>query len=364
MGGSLRVIKNHGKITGFLAEFEGQDPSLSPALKETSDSEVRAHIVGRDKLLPFVKVQIEEAFSYLQCYFNVEINSDEVETEYIAESEDEKRQIQIMSFKTGKRDINPIIPFNIFARAIMAAEDGSSPVLESSFLKMARSELLRDRYIDSFRYSFLLIESVYGNGKFKSVQLKLELKNNVDFVRVVTNAIADRIKPKCRTQCDTERLLSQKVQVEDVIDHVVNKRGFYFHGNLRQRNSWRPHEQEGAESLSLLALTIANLIAIDAAKPMFDEVLVKRYYEAAKEAGAIMNTRVSFRFREPSESFERTGQVEMNVPGTIPTPKQAVYVANGFLEHFKDQLPTADLMSATCVDVETGKHLFTFQVEV
>lgn len=364
MGGRLRALKKNNRVTGFLVEFEKQDPNLSPSLNQTPEAEVKAHIVGRDKLLPFVKFQIEEAFSFLQCYFNVEIISNEVETEYIAETEEEKRQIQVMSFKTGKSDIDQIVPFDIFARAVMAAEKAPSPAFESSFLHMARAELLRERYIDSFRYSFLLIESVYGGGKFKSSQLKQELKENPDFVKVVTDAISDRIKPKNRKQCDTERLLSTNAQVEAVIDHIVDKRGLYFHGNARRKNPWRPDQQEEAESLSLLTFAMANLIAVEAAKPMFDDALVERYNKAAKDAGAIMKTRIHFRFKDPTESFDREGQVEMNVPGTVPTAKQAVYLANTFLQYFNNQLPTADLVSATCVDVGSDAQLFTFQVKV
>ena len=365
MGGRLRTLKKNGnQVTGFFVELENQDPNLSLSLNHTPEAEVKAHIVGRDKLFPFVKIQIEEAFSYLQCYFNVEIISDEVETEYIAETEEEKGHIQVMSFSTGRNDIDPIIPFDIFARAVMAAEKGPSPVLESSFLQMARAELLRDRYIDSFRYSFLLIESVYGGGKFKSSQLKKELKGNSDFVRVLTDAMSTRIKPKNRKQCDTERLLSANAQVEDVIDHIVDKRGFYFHSNVTKKISWRPHEQEEAESLSLLAFAVANLIAVDAAKPMFDEELVERYHKAAKEAGAIMKTRIHFQFKDPTESFDREEQVEMSVPGTVPTAKQTVYLASNFFEYSKNQFPTADLMSASCVDVTNDKQLFLFCVKV
>ena len=363
MGGKLLVTQNDGKITGLIAEFKGQDPSFSPALIQNEEGEVKAHIIGRDKLLPFVKSQIEEAFSFLQCYFNVEVISDEIQTEYIAESEDEGQHIKVMSFNTTKNDINPLVPFDIFARAVMAAEKNSSPILESRFLQMARGELFRERYIDSFRYSFLLIEAIYGGGKFKSAQLKQELKQNLNFVRVVTNAIDDRLKPKrVRKQCDTESLLAANAKVDDVIDHIVEKRGYYFHSNVVRRNPWRPHEQEEAESLSLLTLAIANQIAIDAAKPMFDERFVTQYHETAKDAGAIMRVKVTFRFREPGENFEREGEVQMNVPGTIPTAKQAVYLANCFLEHFKGQLPSADLLLAECIEVESGKQLFVFQV--
>ena len=133
MNGKLHAMDNDGKITGFMAEFKGQDPDFSPSLLQCADGEVKAHIVGRDKLVSFAQVQIQNALSFLQCYFDLEIMSDEVNTEYIAESDEEKKKISIMSLNIEKSESTPTIPFDMFARAVMASEKYPSPVLEASF---------------------------------------------------------------------------------------------------------------------------------------------------------------------------------------------------------------------------------------
>ena len=229
---------------------------------------------------------------------------------------------------------------------------------------MARAELLKERYIDSFRYSFLLIESIYGNGKFKSQQLKAELGNNTEFISIVKRALKERILPKYSNSSDTEKLLSCSPKVEDVIGHIVDKRGFYFHGNIKRKNIWKPHEQETAESLCLLSLSIANMIAFQASSPMFDHTLSKRHFEGAKSAGATMAMKVNYRFRGQGENFDREGHFNINVPGTKVTSKLAVYVASEFLREVQGVVPTADIKSARCTDARTGKVVFDFQVHV
>ena len=364
MGGSLCAISEDNKIIAFEISFANQNSNFAPALGTTDEEGVKAHIIDRDKLLPFVKMQLEEAFSYLQCYFDIELASDEIEASYIGETDEEEKIIPIKSFKVGRISRTPTIPYDMFTRAIMAAEAVPAPRLEANFVKMARTEMFQERYIDSFRYSFLLIESIYGDGKFKSEQLKNALKKNTAFVATVSVALQERMLPKRDKWSDTAKLLSEDVTVESVIDHFVDKRGFYFHGNTKRKDPWQPHEQQAAESLCLLSFCVANQIALDAASSMFDESLSKRHVENARSTGAIMTMKVSYRFQEQGEDFDREGVLNMTVPGTKATPKLAVYVANNFLKYLQEKICDADLKSAKCVVEETGQSVFHFEVHV
>src|SRR3546814_1470621 len=47
--------------------------------------------------------------------------------------------------------------------------------------------------------------------------------------------------------------------VEQIVSHIVDKRGFYFHGNRKHKNAWLPHDQKQAEALCLLAINIGSL---------------------------------------------------------------------------------------------------------
>ena len=206
-GGTIRTISKDDTIIGIEVTFPNQDPHLSPAYEESKEKDVAFNIVGRDKLLPFVKMHLEDAFSYLQCCFNVELLIDELSAEYVAETKEEKDLIKISSFKFGREKPVPAVPYDLFTRAMMAAENGPAPKLEANFIRMSRAELFNERYIDSFRYSFLLIESTYGDGKFRSQQLKAALGNNSEFVSFVERALEERIVPRGGNKSDTEKII-------------------------------------------------------------------------------------------------------------------------------------------------------------
>jgi len=365
LDGNLRVISQGGKASAFEITFVGQPVNLAPRVEEHEEGEVKASITICDSLLPFVRMQMEKAFTYLQCYFDVEILIDEIESAYEGETDEEEKQIKLKKYRTNKAEHPAHIPYNLLTRAMMAAEGGKAPEFEATLVSASRKAMRENRYIDSFRYSFLLIESLYGEGKFKSIQLKDTLKASSEFNATVGNALRVRMSPKRLRNSDTEKLLSQSPAVERVIDHLVDMRGFYFHGNRKRRDAWQPHEQEKAEALCLLALEIAMLISHEAAAPMFDDAFSQRHFEQAKQVGAIMTMKVNFKFNDPADGIDRNESMNINVPGTRPTPKMATYVAKSFLERFEDVAPVADLKSAVCTVEGTGQKVFelTFHID-
>lgn len=365
MGGEFRAVSQDGVVIAFEISFSGQSVDMAPMLERHEEGEVAFTMNGRDKLLPFVKMQLEEMQAYFQCYFDVEILADEIEAKYIGETKEEEEEIEIKSFKSKKDKPPLIVPYHLFSRAIMAAETGIAPKLEANLFKMARTEMWQGRYIDSFRYSFLLIESLYGDGKYKAGQLKNALKRNIEFVSIVENALKERRFPTHSRNSDTEKLISAFPTPEAVIDHLVEKRGFYFHGNLKRKNAWLPHEQETAEVLCLLSLCITKLIAQEAAMPMFGDSLSQRHFDNAKHVGAIMTMKVNFRYYDQRYNLNQEQETNYEMPGTKVTPKMAFDAAKYFLEGFNQNLPLANLKSATCTVEGTGQKVFdiAFHVE-
>src|SRR5690606_4491986 len=123
------------------------------------------------------------------------------------------------------------LSFDMFTRAIMAAEKYDGPRFEATLVGSARKALETQGFINSFRYSFLLIESLYGKGQFKKEGLQAALKTDQEFRDIVEFAIKDMIPAKDDHSSDTAKLFATKPTADDLINHLIEKRGFYFHGN-------------------------------------------------------------------------------------------------------------------------------------
>lgn len=357
-GGRLRVLEQEGFAKALELTFENQPLEYAMRIKDHPEGQTKMTITGHDKRLIFVKKQLEDAATFLECIYDLELNTDEIKAEYESETPDEDAEIAIKGFSTKRRTPTLPLSFDMLTRALMASEKNDGPKFEATLVKTARNALAEQEFINSFRYSFLLIESLYGEGQFKKAGLQAVLKANQEFRVLVESAIQDAIPAKNDRTSDTAKLLEANPEVDQVIDHLVDKRGFYFHGNIKRKDAWKPDDQGKAESLALLAMGIVSKISFKAADLIFQPEFEQRHFEDAMRAGAKIVYQINFKFRELEEKFERQQEINIAMAGTKPTARTALAVTQKFLQLFEENLPSSALLKAECIEQRTGQKVF------
>jgi hypothetical protein len=357
-GGKLRVIEEGGYVKALELIFDKQPLEYAPQFQQHRTGKAAATITDRDRRMIFVKRQLNDAATFLECIHDIDLITNEIDVKYEGETPEEEAQIVIKGASMGRHSSALPLSFDMLTRAIMAADKHDGPRFEATLVRSARKALVTQEFINSFRYSFLLIESLFGEGQFKKAGLLAALKANQEFRDIVEFAIKDVIPAKEDCNSDTAKLLAGKPTADDVIDHLVEKRGFYFHGNVKRKDAWKPDEQDAAESLALIAIGIATNISLKAADPMFAPELEKRHFEDAMRAGAKIVFVIKFKFREPEEKYAREGQININVPGTKVTPRSAFATAQHFLQQFQHNQPVSALREVECTVQGTGQKVF------
>ncbi|MER9592966.1 hypothetical protein NKI94_30095 [Mesorhizobium australicum] len=352
------MVERDGYAEELELDFTGQPLMYAPQMSESPNEVVKMEIRDRDRRLIFVKRQLDEAVAFLECFHDIDLETDEIEARYESESPEEEAKIAIESLTMGRH--RPALPlsFDMLTRAIMAAEKVAGPRFESTLVTTARQALRKQEFINSFRYAFLLIEALYGEGQFKKAGLQAALKGNPDFVALVEAVLSDGIQSRSKHLSDTADLLRSKPMAAVVIDHLVEKRGFYFHGNVKRKDAWRPDEQQAAQSLALLTIAVAQRIAMAAANALFTPEFAERHFQDAMKVGAQIVYQIDFKFTEPEEGFQRRHQLNLKMPGTKVAPKAAFAAAQEFMVHFEDMAPAAGLDEAICTVQGTGEQVF------
>lgn len=356
-GGVCRLHEEDGVVRALEVVFDGQPTRLAPRLADGEEEGAIPTIQMQDANIAFVRVQLRDAMALLQGQFNVGLDWDVVETYYEPESDEEDRDIPIKNFKMGKHTPPTALSFDLLARAIICAETERGPTFEATLSTSARVAMSEKRYIDSFRYSFLLIESLYGNGKFRNADLKRTLAEDADFVVAVDVGRRTTLGLPQLKQSDTSDLL-QSGTVDEIIDHIVDKRGIYFHGNLKRRDAWRAERQDEAEALATLCAAIALHICFDAAKSMYAPSVEKRFHEYSVRAGAQVMYRIDYSFRMPGEDFSRRHVVKIEMTGTKPTGMLVTHIIKNFISFFEERAPMGSLEHAVCTVEGTGENVF------
>ncbi len=352
-----RVVEEDGIAKSLEVVLDGQPTSLAPRIEDGEHEGDIQTITVSDLNLGLLRVQLEDAMAFLQSQFNVGFDWEEVEAIYEPETDAETQEIHITSFKTGRHVPPAVLSFELLAGAIICSERERGPSFEATLAATAREAMFHERYIDSFRYSFLLIESMYGDGKFKTAELKRALKKDPGFRSAVeTGGRTARGFPKLEPS-DTSKLL-EKGSVDEIIDHIVDKRGVYFHGNLKRQGAWRPQRQGEAHALAALCSAIVLQICLEAAQAMHAPSVAQRFREYAIRAGAQIMYQIDFQFRMPEDGISRSHRLKLGMNGTKPTGLAVVEVVKHFISFFENHAPMGSLEYAVCVIEGTGEKVF------
>ncbi len=357
-GGRLRIVEEGRYATAIELTFEKQPLDYAPRIEHHAEGEIAMTMTVQDRRLIAMRRQIDDAVTFLECFYEIDLATDDIESEYEAESLEEETKIPIKKIRTHQHDFALNLPFDMLTRALMAAEENNAPKFETALVSAARKALERREFINSFRYSFLLIESIYGEGQFRKNGLKAALKRNVEFRNIVEFAASDKITRITDLSSHTGRLLATKPTCDDIIDHIVEQRGFYFHGNNKRTNAWKPDQQDEAEPLALLTIGIAMQISMKAANSVFKPEFERRHFEDAINTGASIVYQIKFKYRDPEEEFSRERRILITTPGTKPTHRSAHATALHFLETFRNNQPVSALISAECTIQGTETPVF------
>lgn len=363
LGGVARMVEDEAGLVGAI-EFtkEGCPVDLAFQLIDTPNDVSKLTIAGGDGFVRLVQDHIDRAFAYLQCYFSTEIEIGSVKIEHTAENSEEEKLIELPSFEIGKKESGPLpLTYDFVTRAVMAAEEGEAPTFEASLAQLARDCSFDGRHIDCFRYCFLLVEAIFGEGKFKKRQLEDALKGSSDFVAMVAKEIAAWRAPSDCQDSPTKSLMEANPSTDDVIEHLVERRGHYFHANLRKSSPWSAKNQNEVNALAWLALQISQAIAARAASKMFEGKFAKRHFEDAGSMGAHLVVKIEYLFRVPEDDFIRKRYLNVTVPGTKPTTRVAAGCLKQALEHFERNMPIGRLYSVNGRD-GAGNELFSVRI--
>ena len=345
-----------GAATALILLFRNQSTDVAPSVDQL-DGPIKAQINIKGDVEAAGR-RIAQRFSdYINLYFVVPIDLKAMEAEYIPADDAERAAMQMYGFKTKMEQRNPPLPFDLMAQAFFAVESDEDPSFASHMTRLAREALIAGQDIDAFRYGFLLIEALYGNGKFQTRDLVRELLDNADFRPMIEHTIAAIQHDPVHRGSVAKTTIAQHGTADTLIKHLIDRRGFYFHGNLKRKDAWRPDKASEARPIAEIVVDLAGQIAASFGSAMFEGDINTRYMNNARSHGAIMTIQVQFHFIDDN-GLRRTGSMEFEAPGTQATSKLAIKVNGHFLRWAETELSSETLLSARGVVKETGVEVF------
>lgn len=279
LGGRMELIGDAETVSALVFTFTGQPTSLAPTITDDDESSDPPTITVNDPLHSLLRQQARNGFSFIQAMFHVRVAFDQTEAEYEGETPDEEASIGVSRFTYGDPDDRKLsLTYDYFTRAMMAAEKPLDETfrLFATLNGYAREASKENRHIDAFRYYFLLLDALFGDGQFKKAGLENAFKASPRLLDAIKAAASDFREDRGRPATPTGLFLREKRSPESIAEHLIERRGHYFHSNRKKPAAWSPERQDEARDLSWLCAMTCFYLSDEYSAPMFADELAPR----------------------------------------------------------------------------------------
>lgn len=184
-----------------------------------------------------LRQQVRNGFNFIQALFPVQVAFDRTDAEYEGEIPEENDAIAISRFTYGEADDRPLtLTYDYLTRAMMAAEKpyDERSRLFATLTGYAREASKEERYIDAFRYYFLILDAFSATGNSRKPVSKKAFKSNAVLMDASKLAQTDFREDRARPATSPGTFLRGSPTPDKIADHLVERRCHYFHSNRRK----------------------------------------------------------------------------------------------------------------------------------
>lgn len=182
--------------------------------------------------------------------------------DFIAETEEEEKQVQVHNFCFKKE--YPDCPASLdeegLGRIIRSKEHYVSLIVPQAFYREGTNEFASKRYINAFYNFYFILEDFYGKGKTKNKDIAEEFRSSKWFRRFVDEVVKD-INKYARHRINIEGFCKRERAAYDtdgIIELLLKVRGSLHHYSGRSsKHQGTPFDHEDFESIAFLTMGLA-----------------------------------------------------------------------------------------------------------
>lgn len=318
---TIELEREGTEVRAILVTFLGQALELGPVVQGNGGT---LNLKFQGVLEQRAKSIVSRFQDFLSLYFQIEIDTDHIERSYTGESPEEDDALIARGLTLDQTRSPSWIPFGIIAPAVFATESDADVSFTASMLRLGRRSLERKEHIDAFRYFFMILEGLFGAGQSRQAALRDAFLAAPSLVFAIQQTRSQLLSDPIERNSPARLLLGALTTPEQVVGHLVERRGFYFHSNPQRPGGWHPARQTEAEPLAWFTAALAQSVAMTFAEPIHHPSMGSRYLDEARRQGAVMNLEIEFEVAENNDRRSRPNILTMEVPGTVLTTDLAM----------------------------------------
>lgn len=287
-------LNEHGVITHIVATVAMPDERHWPKVVQNPQPGVKLGLhIPSTAHLPFVQIELRSVEGLLSLYGLEGIDIDTPALTWEPENEEERQRIKLFSFERSSKEIDDAelypVSFDLVARSILSAWDAREINVPLSFFRKGRIDIRERRYIEAYYDFFFVLETTFGEGKFKTAPLKQAFKTNNKLLGIVTAVLSDahflrEISRNERLQQKHTSCYAGKPAVQ-ILDALIDLRGLLHHHSSKDKHRWHPEDHQKFELEAKLIERVAFGVVFDLSEPfIFNQARIDTFLRLAQEA--------------------------------------------------------------------------------
>jgi hypothetical protein len=279
-------LNDTGVLRAVEALIRVSDKNLWPRIIPNPSPGVKAKIDLCHPELERIQDELRVIEGLLSIYGVSAIGIDSPDESWEPETEKERDQLQVFSFGQKREPVPDnelaVVSFDVVARSFLAAPRAVSAEVALSFYRKGRNDFLERRHIEAIYDFYFMFESLFGQGKTNNYQVKSELKKSNRFRDAIENLLAEPnplagFRPAAETIKEFNRRYRNK-SVEEIIDQLVELRGFLHHHAPARPGIWHPEGHKPYECDAMFLVRVAQTIAFELSRDhIFGDDVVAAY---------------------------------------------------------------------------------------
>ena len=294
----FKFLAINGKLAKIVAEISGVKLPFSPTIASGSDGAMSHIKIPTDVGVGFLQFELRAIKGALYLWGVDDIDTKRPELEWIPETEEEKEETNIYSFSTkiekSEEEVREDAPLDLLIRTIVSRRLFLEYEVPLEFYRRASEDLKKERYIEAFYGFYFVFEFLFGHGQFKKGILLSHYGNDEKVEEAIQAAIND---PNPQVLSDTRlrgkyRSTYIGKSKKEVLEHIIDRRGFLHHQSSLRSKNWTPHnDEEFAIDAFFLQMMSYKIIADFCIDKLFDENEFENFQrmEVRTDDGRIIN---------------------------------------------------------------------------
>jgi hypothetical protein len=246
-GGTVFTLKaEKGRFTALVVEQPGVKMTNFGRLEAASPGGIGRVTIPSDPVLPFVQMEIRAVRGALGLWGVADIDIDYPQVEWLPESEGERRELMISSFRPGNTPLGSRQPRNMpidqLIRPLLSWRSFLPVEIPLEFYRRGEEDMAKANYIEAIYDFYFVLEFLFAGGKFTKHAVREAMLGSEEAKRVLVEA-QQHVLPDIRDNpADLARFDARYRYrtLEEVIDTITDIRGLLHHQSQTRKQNWSP----------------------------------------------------------------------------------------------------------------------------